>query len=241
MKRATSAATAAFTLLFIASLPAAAQDRFHLFPQFADGGAPGGSYFRSTLTILPWSGAGTAFCEFVLQGMTANFEIGVSGSYFTANVPSGYTISAPTTGKQPLQTGFGVLSCSDYVYANVILTYYAADNSKISEATIFSTPAASVSRMTFDSRGGMRQAFAIANNSDFTRSYVISLAANGVTRSARVFVPARRNLPKFVDELLQVTPESIGLLTIQSDDYSWFNAVGFRFTGGVFTTIPAGN
>jgi hypothetical protein len=94
--------------------------------------------------------------------------------------------------------------------------------------------------MALDVRGGVRQAFAIANNTNFNKSYVISLASGGTTRSVRVVVPARRNLARFVDDLLPVAPETIGVLTIQSEDFSFFSTLGLRFTGSLFTTIPGG-
>ena len=240
MKPTTLPALAVVTVLLV-SAPAFSQAQFHVFPQFADGRAADGTYYRSTLVILPWSGAAAPNCTFVLYGMTATFDGGPTGYYFTTYVPPGMMMSATTTGAQALQTGYATLSCTSYVYANVLYTLYAQDNRKLGEATVFSSPESYFARMAFDVRGGVRQAFAIANNTDFNKSYVVSLGSNGVTRSVRVFVPGRRNLAKFVDEVLQVVPESIGLLTIQSDDYSNFSTVGFRFTGGVFTTIPPGN
>ena len=233
---------AVLTALLVAPSPAFSQAQFHVFPQFADGRASDGTYYRSTITILPWSGAASApNCTFVLYGMTATFDTGASGYYFTAYVPPGTMLSAPTSGTQALQTGYATLNCTDYVYAHVLYTYYAQDSHKLGEATVFSSPESALSRMAFDVRGGVRQAFAIANNTDFNRSYLVSLGSGGVTRSARVVVPARRNLARFADELLSVVPESIGILTIQSDDLSSFSTTGFRYTGGVFTTIPPGN
>jgi hypothetical protein len=215
------------------------QSTVHFFPQFVDGKAADGSHFRSTLTIMPWTAGSSPSCTLLLYGMAAAFDIGASGDYFTASVPANSVLSAPTSGKQPLQSGYGVLYCSDYVYSNVILSYYAPDKSKIGEATVISSQESVVSRMALDVRGGVRHAIAIANNTDFRKSYVISLAAGGTTRSVRVIIPARRNLAKFVDDILPVEPESIGVLTIQSEDLSFFSTVGFRFTGSLFTSIPA--
>jgi hypothetical protein len=230
----------ALTALLLSPLPVFSQSQFHVFPQFADGRAADGTYYRSTLTVLPWSGGTPPNCTFVLYGMTTTFDVGPTGYYFTAYIPAGTMLSAPTSGTQALQTGYGTLNCSTSVYANVIYSYYAQDNQKIGEATVFSSPETNYSRMAFDTRGGVRQAFAIANNTDYNRSYTVSLGAGGSTRSVRLVVPARRNLARFVEEVLPVVPESIGVLTIQSDDYSHFSTVGFRFTGGVFTTIPPG-
>jgi len=227
--------------VLLTSVPAFSQSQFHVFPQFADGRSPDGTYYRSTITILPWSGAAAPTCTLVLYGMTASFDASPGNYYFTSYIPPGTMLSAPTSGAQTLQTGYATLSCTSYVYANVLYAFYAQDSRKLGEATVFSSPESTYSRMAVDLRGGVRQAFAIANDNDSRKSYVISLVSGGVTRSTRVFIPARRNLAKFVDEILQVAPESLGILTIQSDDYSYFSTVGFRYTGGVFTTIPPGD
>jgi hypothetical protein len=228
-------------VLLLTSVPAFSQSLFHIFPQFADGRSPDGTYYRSTITVLPWSAGTPPDCRFVLYGMTATFDVGPTGYYFTAYIPPGTMLSAPTSGTQALQTGYATVECSSHVYANVIYSFYSRDNRKLGEATVFSSPESSFTRMPFDIRGGVRQAFAIANDTDFNRSYVVSLGSGGITRSVRVVVPARRNLARFVDELLPVVPESIGVLTIESGDASYFSTIGFRYTGGVFTTIPPGN
>jgi hypothetical protein len=228
------------SLLLLSSIQGLAQSRFHIFPQFVDGRTTDGSSFRSTLAITPWTLTSSPSCSLVLYGMTVEFNTGVSGFYFTSFVPANSVLSAPTSGKQPIQSGYAVLECSDFVYASVILSYYAPDNRKIGEATVPSSVEAVVSRMVLDVRGGVQQAFAIANNTDFVRSYVLSLASEGTTRSVRVFVPARRNLARYVHEFLPIAPDSVGMLTIQSEDFSSFSAVGFRFSGSLFTTIPGG-
>ena len=43
-------------MVLLTSVPGFAQTQFHVFPQFADGKASDGTYYRSTLTVLPWSG-----------------------------------------------------------------------------------------------------------------------------------------------------------------------------------------
>jgi hypothetical protein len=236
--RTTFRICAVISVLLLSSVHGFSQSKVHVFPQFVDGRNGDGSSFRSTLTIMPWTVSSSPSCTLILYGMTAGFETGATGYYFTASVPSNSVLSAPTSGKQALQAGYGVLDCSDYVYSDLILSYYAPDNTKIGEATVFSTPETVVSRMAVDVRGGVQQAFAIANNTDYNKRYVISLASGGTTRSVRVVVPARRNLAKFIHEVLPVAPDSIGVLTIQSEDLSFFSTIGFRFSGAVFTTIP---
>src|SRR5262245_15164707 len=98
-----SCALMAFLLWF--AMPGLAPRRFHICPQFADGRAADGSSFRSTLTITPWTAGSSPFCTLVLYGMTADFNTGASGFYFTTAVPTNAVLAAPTSGKQTLQTG----------------------------------------------------------------------------------------------------------------------------------------
>ena len=63
--------------------------------------------------------------------------------------------------------------------------------------------------------------------------------ANTGTRGASIFVPARRSFARFVGEILTVPVNSVGVLTIRSRDSSVFSAIGLRYTGAAFTTIPA--
>src|SRR5258706_1586323 len=116
----------ALAIVLLTSIPAFSQALFHVFPQFADGRSPDGTYYRSTIMVVPWSGAASApNCEFVLYGMTATFDVGANGYYFTAYIPPGTMLSAPTSGNQALQTGYATLNCTSYVYANVLYSFYA--------------------------------------------------------------------------------------------------------------------
>ena len=42
-----------------------------------------------------------------------------------------------------------------------------------------------------------------------------------------------------VTELLPATANTVGVLKIESVDFSDFDAMGLRYTGAAFTTIPA--
>jgi hypothetical protein len=52
-------------------------------------------------------------------------------------------------------------------------------------------------------------------------------------------VSARTSLAKFLDELIPATAGRISRVTIESADLAYFETIGLRFTGAVFSTIPA--
>jgi hypothetical protein len=53
-------------------------------------------------------------------------------------------------------------------------------------------------------------------------------------------VPARSNLPRFVNEILTPPPApgQTFILEVSSEDFSDFSMIGLQFTGSVFSTIP---
>lgn len=229
----------AVLVLFLGfALPAAAQETFHVFPQFADGRFQDGTFYRSTLTVLPWFTSDAPVCSFNLYGMTAQFSTG-SGSVFSIAIPAGGFAIWKSLGSQGFQGGYATLTCDEYVFANVTYTFYAPNGGKISEATVFTSDDDFDTRIVLDHTEGARLGIAIANNTDLQRSYTVTLIASGSTRNATITVPARRALARFVDELLSASAGTTGVLTVRAPDFSDFYLIGLRFTGPVFTTIPA--
>ncbi len=223
--------------LFLITIDAYSQERFHVFPQFADGRFPDGSYYRSTITILPWFDSDNPTCSLVLYGMTTTFDSGASGFSFTiSHSPGGFSVNR-TTGVQLFQGGYATLTCSDYTFAHVFYTFYAANGTKLSEATVFSSGETYQRRIVVDQRDGARLGIAIANNTDLASSYTITATGSFGTRTATVNVPARRALARFVDELLTLPANALGVITIRQPDFSDFYLIGLRFTGALFTTI----
>lgn len=236
---ASKISAAAVCLLF--PLLAFAQEKTHVFPQFADGRSPDGTSYRTTLIILPWYFGSQPDCEFTLHGMTTSFAAKTTGaSKFTVSIPTNSLLSAPTMAQQELRTGYATLTCTDWVFANVVYSFYSASGEKIGEVTAFPARPTSFSRMIFDARGGMRQAFAIANDTDETQTYSLMLQTGTMTQSATLVVPAKQNVSRFVDQVFSVVPESLGLFTVRTADNSQFSIIGLRMTGNVFSAIPGG-
>jgi hypothetical protein len=224
--------------VILVSLPAQAQDAFHVFPQIADGYLPDGTYFRSTLAVIPWF-SDAVTCNWAVYGLTLSLDSGQTGTSFSLNIAGNGYVVHKTTGSMPLRSGYSTLSCTDWVDAMVIYTFHAGDGSKLSEATVFSSDDLLYSKMIIDQRGGEQLGLGIANDSDINSAYRLTLrTAGGTTQTATINVAARRNVAEFVNLWLPAAANTIGVLEIESVDRVAFYAVGLRFTGAVFTTIP---
>ena len=209
---------------------------FHVFPQIADGRFLDDSFFRSTLVVNERTGASTA-CTLNLVGLTAGFSQGI-GSSFSISVP-GFAIF-PTNGTQQLQTGYATLNCDTPVDANLVYTLYSPQGLKVGEATVFSSDPSPTKHLVMDETKGARLAVAIANDTDQPHVYTLSLTTStGTTQTTQIQIQAKTSTARFLYEMMLVPPDAQRLFQIKSDDASNFSAIGLRFTGGLFTTVPA--
>ena len=203
---------------------------YHVFPQFADGRASDGTYYRSTLMISNTSSSNTA-CNLQVHGLTVP---GLSTAY-TA-VAHGWTI-ASTSGTQSLQSGYAVLQCDAKVEAQLLYSYYSASGTKLSEATVFSSPPSSTVRVIANQLEGAQLGLAIANDSDQTVSYTVNLS--GVSGTATLTLPPRTSVARFLSQILPGIPaNAVGVVQVTSSNNGSASVIGLRFTGSVFTTIP---
>src|SRR5690242_19807684 len=127
-------------LAVLGARPAFSQDTFHVFPQVADGRFSDGTFYKSTLMVLPFFDTDPATCSLRLYGMTAAF--GTSGVTDTVNIAisAGSPYVETTAGTQSLKSDYATLTCSDYVFAQMLYSFYGANGAKLSEATVFSSP-----------------------------------------------------------------------------------------------------
>src|SRR5688572_339080 len=105
--------TAALFLLMmsISAVPAFAQNTVHTFPQIADGQFSDGSYYRSTIMVLPWFDSDTPSCALNFHGLSVTLN-GTHASSFTFLILAGNSFSAPTAADQPFASGYATLICS---------------------------------------------------------------------------------------------------------------------------------
>jgi hypothetical protein len=234
MKRTVGAALPILFLVLGLSQSLNAQP-FHVFPQVADGRFSDGSFYRSTLMIL--TNGGGAQCTLDLRGLTTSFPPGPSGSSFAINIPAGQrAVAIQTAGTQAFQRGYGTLDCgATSVFASMLFSFYVA-GAKEGEATVFSSPASNSQQMIVDNREGARLGIAIANDTNVTSQYQMVYRTGSTVLATLLEIPARSSVSRFLDEVLAVVPNSVGSVSISSAQP--LSAIGLRFTGGVFTTIP---
>src|SRR5438552_3504315 len=93
-----------------------------------------GNFYRTTLMISNPSASTAASCTLQLRGLTVS---GFNSSYSIG--ASGWVI-ASTSGTQSFKSGYATLHCSSSVEAQLLYSYYNALGTKLSEATVFSSP-----------------------------------------------------------------------------------------------------
>jgi len=234
-----------FLVVFLMITPLAnaqQENLLNIFPQVADGVYGDGGYYKTTFMILPgyYLLSPTITCKLVLYGLGVNLDgKGVANQWtITISAQDGYYASS-SAADQPLKTGYATLTCSDNVYAQALYSSYAKDGTKLAEATVFAsdgdTSGWSTYKMIADQRNGLQLGIALANNSDQPRTYRVTI--NSSNKS--VTIAARTSTARFLTEIVPSSANSVGILTIDSMDDSDFYAIGLRFTGGIFTTLPA--
>ena len=242
MKR--SLALAVFGLLMFSGTLAANHNTTHVFPQFADGRFPDGTFYRTTM-IIENILATAANCTWTLTGMTTVLDSGEVGATFSHTFPAGATGSAlyirTTTGTQGFQSGYATIACDVPVFALVLYSFYSPNGTKLSEATVFSSAPNSEFLLPLDHRENARLGIALTNNTDSPHTYqlVFLPMGGGTSISVTLTVGLRSTMAKFADELMALPPNARGILVVSSSDVSNFSTIGLRFTGAAFTTIPA--
>jgi hypothetical protein len=182
----------------------------------------------------PNPASGTSSCTLQLHGVTVGGQ-----SQVTFTVSAIYSYSSPGN-KQALQTGYATLQCSSKVDAQLLYAFYGADGTPLSQATVFSSPPATSSRLAADYRSGTRLALAIANDSNQSSSYTIIVQDSNATilSASSLTLAAGQTRAAFVDELTTIPQNFFGYVDVIGNNGS-ASVIGLRFTGNVFTTIPA--
>ena len=206
---------------------------YHVFPQFADGRFPDGTYYRTTRIYINPSSTDTVSCATQLRGLSTDDRTTFSGS-----LGPGGTIVAATTGTQSFQSGYATMQCSGSVDAEALYSLYAANGAKLSEATVFSSPAGRTVQILADSREGAQVGLAIANDSDQANTYTITVydSTGNLVGSISQPLAARTSVAKFVSQFVALPPNHFGKVIVAGTGDA--SIIGLRFTGTSFTTIP---
>ena len=211
----------------------------HVFAQVADGGFSDGSFYRSTL-IVQSDSTSTISCTATLVGLTiSGFGDGTSRSFSLA---AGGIAIIDTPGTQSIQTGYMNLSCSSAVTAQLLYAFRSAAGLVLSEATVFSSPATTVAQLVADHRGGSQLGIAIANPGTSAKNLLIVANDTSGTEVGRgtATVNARSQRAAFLSSFVTVPSNFLGTVRISESGTSTgeFYAIGLKFTGTAFTTIP---
>jgi hypothetical protein len=239
-------------LLACTARPARAQSATaYIFPFFVDGTA-GGFTYRSTLKLSKDTAASLLQCTLTQRNTSAPM-VGVDGYVYSADVfDAGYSPPAltsitldrflpwdilSTTAQSPLKTGYAKLSCAGIVEAQ--LQFSLSDQTKkLGEATITAAAQGRSFQFLIDRRDGTRLGFSLANDSAASGDFIIVARDrfNYEVDRAYVMIEPWSQVSRFVDEVVSLPPDFVGSIELIGPDGQSY-AVGFQFTGTVFTTI----
>ena len=249
--------------LLLAVVPvnmALAQHRY-VFPQFAFGGG-----WQSTLMVQ--AAPKGSLCSLDVGSRSFPMMRDHSGDVVlsateTVNYPlivklfplalgenlSEWTVLKTESSDGLASSGFAVLNCSDAVSANTLFSREAGGE-VVGEAVV--EPAREIigglaeAQFLADHRAGARIGVAVANPTDkyakvkdtITVSVRVEDSEERQIASTTVIVPAGANQVFMLDELVPIPPEHVGQVLIGTSEGESVYALGLRFTGQIFTTIP---
>jgi len=224
----------------------------HIFPQFAHGRLSDGTFYRSTLMVYnPDARSNECLWGFWTSGQEPQFvshagQVGYLEEVFT--IAPGQWGVFTSTGEQPLAVGHATLQCDYPMVAQVLFSFYDRNDFKLSEATVFSAPAGKTVALIADQRNGVRLGIAMAGTFVGYFGVDFELTATSVDGSvigrATVSKPGTGNVARFLDDLIPATRNRMAVVSIKATGSSLASylpvyLIGLRYTGGVFTTIPA--
>jgi hypothetical protein len=217
----------------------------HVFPQVADGLLSNGTAYFSTI-VAANVGTQAANCTIKLNGAVASH---IAGSATMTIAPNGgvavkNTALADNAAFLPLATGYGTLTCDRPVAAQVGYFYLAPTLPTLNflgSATVFSSPPTTRAELFVTNTVGFRSAVAIANDTDTTGQYQITIVneSGQTVVTTNISVPGRSSVAKFFDELVQLPANFGGGAIISGSASTPFSAVGLLFNGSSFLSVAA--
>ncbi len=211
----------------------------HVFAQFADGRFSDGTFYRSTIMVSSDS-LNAINCTATLHGLSvAGFGDGVRRDFSVA--AGGWNIYR-SPGSQNFRGGYVTLNCDTPVTAQVLYGSYSSSGILLSEATVFSSPPATYAQLLTDQRNGAQLGIAIANNGSTSKEFVVVAidASDTEIGRATLQIPGGAQIARFINELINVPANYVGQILIYTNSNSTLDvyAIGLKFTGNTFTTIP---
>jgi hypothetical protein len=127
------------------------------------------------------------------------------------------------------------------VFANLGYAYYA-NGVKVGEATVFGVAPYYRFRLVADQTDGASLGLALANDSDISENYTVTLRRSDGTVFATMplTLPAKQSMARFLTQFVPSSANQNLEVEVRSTTFSDSLAVvGLRYTGPVFSTIPA--
>ena len=208
----------------------------YIFPQFAFGGG-----WESTLMVL--GPHNDTSCTFTAEGRY--LEMGsLQGTELKLSFNNTWqTLETTSASRQAASSGMAILDCDKKVLANVLFSQ-SVDGSLVGEALVESAeeivPGEKLAYFFADHRGGARLALAVANPSNQPLAVRVRLFGGSPATdviNTTVNIPANAAKAFLLDELGTIPEDHTGLAQIWASRLVY--AIGLKFTGRVFTTIPA--
>jgi len=211
---------------------------FHVFPQIADGNLNDGSFY-STSIFATNVNTQAATCTLRLYGVPASRLDTKS----TVTLPARGSIALMATAGNgsPLAAGYATLTCDRPVHAFATYLFSSALGLTLSGASVFSSPPTTRAQLIVLNLGRFRSALAIANDTDSVARYqlaVIDIEASQTVATTTITVPARSNLPRFLDEMFPLPKDFVGSVVITSSSTP-FSLVGLLYIDAAFLSQPA--
>jgi hypothetical protein len=202
-----------------------------VFPIIADGVLQDGSYYKTSVTTINASSLPSS-CV-----LTTHYMVPRTTNISIAFQPWQWLITR-LPGDSAFSSAYGVATCNQPVANLAIYSFYSPSGVKTGEATVLPAAPGTVLQYVVDQTGGSRLGVAIVNDSDVPQTVKLTIysAEGTVAAEKELAMSAREVQTKFVDEFTGWSGTlGVALLTSQFPVYS----AGLRFTGNVFTTVPA--
>ena len=219
---------------------ASAQHKY-IFPQFAFGAG-----WESTLMVqtsaTPTTYTFSAQGRFLTMRDPAVNNVSGTSIPLTFGMNEWTILKTATPQGMAVSSGMSVLDCSEEVSANTLFSLEVG-GSLVSEAVVQSAEeilsGVQAAQFLADHRDGARFGVAVANPSNQPISVVVTVfdvGGQGIGNTT-VSLPANDSQAFFLDDLVTIPTGHTGQVVLGATGSLY--AIGLRFTGLVFTTIPA--
>jgi hypothetical protein len=227
-----------FVLMTRIGLLAQGAATFHVFPQIADGALGDGTAYVTSVNVTNVS-TQPATCTVKFYGVPPS-RLG-NTPLTTTIVSQGSVFQWSTSGNGILATGYATLTCNQSVTASAVYVQIQTSNSVvIAGATVFSSPPTMRAHLGVTELASVHTALALVNDTDGPGQYQVTVTDVGIglVKTATITLPPRSNLPKFLNQIVELPGTFSGTVVVTSTT-TQFSLVGLVFINSIFISQPA--